>query len=614
MLELEVKLTIIEDLGIKLYGSLPPVISELISNSWDADASRVNITLPETISKTSFIKIEDNGHSLSYDDIQSKYLKIGRKRRLEDGDKTKKGRKVIGSKGLGKLSVFGIANIVEITTIKNKKITKFKMDLKAVIKSARQTGKYKPQIIIDKKPTNKKNGTIIILRDLKHKKKIKIDEIRKKISKHFIIIGSKFDVKINKKSITPSDKISEKDIEYTWNIENIPNNKIDKFRISGRIDQRKKWIVTGKIFTTFKTLSEGDRGIVLLSRGKLIHIGTTFDIKSGQKYSYSYMTGELSVEFLDELDKDLISTDRQSIAWDTVEAEALKKWGDKTLKNITTHWDKLRKNSKLKKIRANVDTKTWLNGLEPYQRKLANRIIDLVADTQTQDSKTLNGVIQYCRSSFGYTAFKNFISKIDDSPNPVELLQLAEKWKLVEAQEIYNIVDGRLSTIQKFERFVKTNAKEIPTIHEILKKSPWLIEPTWTYWNDEVYFSKLLRDKFPNSKLTRPNKRIDFISISSGNILNIIEIKRPNHTVINKDMDQLFKYVSFAEEHIGNTPNRKLQSVVGYLLAGKMPNNFEMIKTIQESASNRRYVRTYDELVQSAHELHKEYKSKLPKY
>ena len=46
-LALDVDLTVINGLGINLHGKLPPVMSEMVSNSWDADASRVEIRLPE---------------------------------------------------------------------------------------------------------------------------------------------------------------------------------------------------------------------------------------------------------------------------------------------------------------------------------------------------------------------------------------------------------------------------------------------------------------------------------------------------------------------------------------------------------------------------------------
>ena len=46
-------LAIIEQLGEKLYTLLPPILAEYISNSYDADANNVIITIKE-ISKNPF--------------------------------------------------------------------------------------------------------------------------------------------------------------------------------------------------------------------------------------------------------------------------------------------------------------------------------------------------------------------------------------------------------------------------------------------------------------------------------------------------------------------------------------------------------------------------------
>lgn len=85
-LALKIGLPVIEDLGIKLYGKLPPVMSEIVANSWDADAKKVEIRLPDgPIKKDSTITVSDDGTGMSYDDIAERYLQIGRKRRDEDG-------------------------------------------------------------------------------------------------------------------------------------------------------------------------------------------------------------------------------------------------------------------------------------------------------------------------------------------------------------------------------------------------------------------------------------------------------------------------------------------------------------------------------------------------
>ena len=47
------------------------------------------------------------------------------------------------------------------------------------------------------------------------------------------------------------------------------------------------------------------------------------DVKSGERYSYSYIIGTIHVEFMDD-DEDLISTNKQSVIWDGPHIEVLR--------------------------------------------------------------------------------------------------------------------------------------------------------------------------------------------------------------------------------------------------------------------------------------------------
>jgi len=108
----------IEHLGIKMYATLPPVLSELIANAHDVDAHNVRIILMDTFSEKKII-VEDDGYGMSFEEINNKFLRIGRDRRKEENkQKTPEGRLIIGKKGLGKLAFFGIAEEIEIETIK----------------------------------------------------------------------------------------------------------------------------------------------------------------------------------------------------------------------------------------------------------------------------------------------------------------------------------------------------------------------------------------------------------------------------------------------------------------------------------------------------------------
>lgn len=116
--ELSLSTSVLYDLGINLYSSIPAVLSEIVANAWDADATDVTVTFDESRKS---ITIQDNGTGMTDDDVRKKYLKVGYKKRsrAEDDLTPKYHRKVLGRKGIGKLAPLAIASIVELHTTKN---------------------------------------------------------------------------------------------------------------------------------------------------------------------------------------------------------------------------------------------------------------------------------------------------------------------------------------------------------------------------------------------------------------------------------------------------------------------------------------------------------------
>ncbi len=78
------------------------VLGEAISNSWDADARNVYITIDRD-AKTLIVR--DDGDGMNEDDFQNKFLKIGYSKRKDNKTHTKSGRPYIGRKGIGKLAL-----------------------------------------------------------------------------------------------------------------------------------------------------------------------------------------------------------------------------------------------------------------------------------------------------------------------------------------------------------------------------------------------------------------------------------------------------------------------------------------------------------------------------
>ena len=98
-LEFTFEIGTIDHLGVKLYSTIPPMLAELVSNAWDADAHNVYLQFNDTGTKSIIVK--DDGIGMDFDELNEKFLKIGRNRRLATNtDKTPTGRPVLGKKGL----------------------------------------------------------------------------------------------------------------------------------------------------------------------------------------------------------------------------------------------------------------------------------------------------------------------------------------------------------------------------------------------------------------------------------------------------------------------------------------------------------------------------------
>ena len=100
------EMSTIKHLGLQMYSTLPPVIGELVANAWDANATTVTISIPQTpLDAKSRIIIEDDGLGMPDSDIRYKYLIVGRDRRdAEHRDRTPKpfDRRIMRRKGIGK--------------------------------------------------------------------------------------------------------------------------------------------------------------------------------------------------------------------------------------------------------------------------------------------------------------------------------------------------------------------------------------------------------------------------------------------------------------------------------------------------------------------------------
>ena len=160
-------LNVLNHLGINLYSNIPAVLAEAVANAWDADAETVRIDVDKG---GQTVVITDDGHGMSVNDINEKYLRIGRNRREgRDAVTPKHRRPVMGRKGIGKLSLFSIADIIEVQSAMNGTSSGFTMSLpeiKSVIEGKVGGGTYEPPPLPDDR-VDVRQGTKITLRSLR---------------------------------------------------------------------------------------------------------------------------------------------------------------------------------------------------------------------------------------------------------------------------------------------------------------------------------------------------------------------------------------------------------------------------------------------------------------
>lgn len=80
-------------LGRNLYSTTPPALAELVANSYDAYATKVDIKI-----ENSYIVIADNGKGMNIYELDQKYCKIGNPKQSEEPINNLPTRKPMGKK------------------------------------------------------------------------------------------------------------------------------------------------------------------------------------------------------------------------------------------------------------------------------------------------------------------------------------------------------------------------------------------------------------------------------------------------------------------------------------------------------------------------------------
>ena len=371
----------IEHLGVKMYSTLPPALAELISNAYDADADKVEVTFHEKNGTPISITVKDNGYGMSAIDIQEKFLVIGRNRRSEDGDQPspKYGRLPTGKKGLGKLALFGLAKKIILDTKKEGKRNRFELDWDKLLGSENV---YKPASDVQNEDVNyDQSGTSITLRELKRKSSFNLELLADNLSKIFIV-DNNFKILLKKTDgeqveVTNERRYEQIEQEFVWVKGDL---ELEEYEYSDEIEF---CLITSK--TPVKP-SSGLRGITIFSRGKLVNAPEFFS-HSTSSHFYQYLTGYIKADFIDLLEEDVISTNRQAINWENEKMAELREWLSDLISKVGISWREKRKNKKENKFKEDtgIDKEYWFATLPEEIRRPVETIVNKLSDDEGVD-------------------------------------------------------------------------------------------------------------------------------------------------------------------------------------------------------------------------------------
>ncbi|MDE0507107.1 MAG: ATP-binding protein [Gammaproteobacteria bacterium] len=626
--ELEIDLNVLNHLGLNLYSNVPAVLSELIANAWDADATRVDITIirsPGSPDQNGIV-ITDNGCGMDDADLRGKYLKVGFQRRQGSlGDQTSAGRPVMGRKGIGKLSIFSIAENAKIFTRKEAMdpigIEMDEANIRAAIKKG---DKYHPVKMEAAGKVPESSGTVIELRKLKKRVNATLDQyVRQRVARRFSVVSEKFQVFVDGEKITiqdrnyfsklenafvygdfDTDRFSH-DEKYISKRDNVVS-KIEGYRVSG-------WIGLVRESGSLKGDSGNLNKVAILARGKVALEDILERLHIASLYA-NYVIGEIEADFLDLTDLDDIATsNRQDFIQDDERFTALRDFMKRELAALRESRAGMKADEGERRAVEIPAIKEWYNSLngdtKAEAKKLFGKINQIATDDEHRKTLYKHGVL-----AFEHLRHKEKLAQLGnlDMGNLEATVKLFSELDDIEASWYHEITRGRLDMIRKLRKLVDDNDFE-EMIQKHIYTHLWLLDPSWDRATETPSMEKTVRTDFDrlSKKLSQEERdgRIDIRYKKTSGKHVIVELKRASVKTTSWMLgNQVQKYLDALKKQIDE--HREYGPVEAVCLLGHLPTDWTSQNQRQDELNlTTRGIRvmTYRSLIKDAEKSYDEY-------
>jgi len=593
---------IIDSLGIQMYQSPVAAIAELVANAWDADATEVDVTLPDHLGEDAEIVVADNGTGMTFGECQECYLNVGRNRRMEDGrNRTPNDRPLLGRKGIGKFAGFGIADIIQVETTSKEtgERTVFELNLRELRKGDYVDTSERPVTVLDRSSSNSdqevESGTVIRLRELKLTQVRQPEAFARNMARRFLINqqADNFVVRVNGYPLPEDDELQKVQFDF-------PNDYLAAEQPDGLVVADDRWgeetVAEGqrirwRIRFCEKPIETDElRGISVFCGAKVAQTPFFFHLAGGLggQHGQQYMFGMVKADYLDQLQADIITTERQRINWEVSEAVPLLEWGRSRVRSLLKIWQERRAQEKVQLLEDKLAPFSGrMDRLQPRDRKIVEGAIKKLASIETLSDEQFSDLSGALLTAWEGGRLKGLIEDVADVETMDEgvLLSLLAEAQVLNALHVAEAVKSKLSIVHGLRERIEHRELE-NAVRDYIAGNPWLLSPEWETFRVETSLNHLIADAAKEAGLEADDdwrRRVDLV-LASGRQLLVVEFMRPGLTL---DRDHLYRfqtYIDVLRAAIRANSALGFEVITGLVVADNLarkPGNDELIQRLQ---------------------------------
>ena len=442
------------------------------------------------------IVIEDRGHGMSRTDLDKKFLFAGRRRRKEEPQahgRSPKGRPLMGRKGLGKLAGFGVAKIIEVISRKEGEThaTRIALNYDAIMeKLSVHEIEIKEDRLVDGGGMNPSGTRVTLSHLLYDPLKSREATIEGEIAEYFSAIDpAEFEIRANGKPLAPLQRSHA----FAW-------PEPDTTPMEDYVEKKLPREGGGEIAFRYRirftppdnALNAEERGVRVYARKRLAAAPSLLGADTNMHgfRMTDYMDGVVHADFIDDESADYISTDRESLRWESPLLSEMYEFLSAEIKEACKAYQKKRDDEAPKVVESDRFTLAELAKYDfsAKDRKLALRFattLEKACKRSVKDPIYINTLPQLVKG-IGHGGILTAISDLAKQRQPSldqvihELVRLSKD----EFEQFTGSVKARLTGITALRKIVehvdfkaKRDEKKVQNLFEDCR---WLVDPTYT--------------------------------------------------------------------------------------------------------------------------------------